>query len=107
MHGMGRATESYRILSPNCAFRKVLQLVVTRPQEFFAAVRLFANWSICVLWVDRDCRVSTGPRKAEPPKNADPLRQRAVHRGRGPGGRFGRFHYLAQSGRLLHLRKRN
>jgi len=42
--------ESYRILPPNCAFRKVLQLVVMRPQEFFAAVRLFANWSICVIW---------------------------------------------------------
>ena len=42
--------ESYRILPPNCAFRKVLQLVVIRPQEFFAAVRLFANWSICVIW---------------------------------------------------------
>ena len=42
--------ESYRILPPNCAFRKVLQLVVIRLQEFFAAVRLFANWSICVIW---------------------------------------------------------
>src|SRR5260370_26749410 len=42
--------ESYRILPPNCAFRKVLQLVVIRPQEFFAAVRLLANWSICVIW---------------------------------------------------------
>ena len=35
--------ESYRILPPNCAFRKVLQLVVIRPQEFLAAVRPFAN----------------------------------------------------------------
>jgi len=42
--------ESYGILPSNCAFRKVLQLVVIRPQEFFAAVRLFANWSICVIW---------------------------------------------------------
>ena len=99
--------ESYRILPLNCALRKVLQLVGIRPQEFFAAMRLFANWSICVLWADRDWRVSTGPREAEPPKTSAPLRQRAVHRGRGPGGRFGRFHYLAQSGRLPHLRNRN
>jgi len=42
--------ESYRILPLNCAFRKFLQLVVIRRQEFFAAVRLFANWSICVIW---------------------------------------------------------
>src|SRR6267154_1923947 len=42
--------ESYRILPPNCAFGKVLQLVVIRPQEFFAAVPLFANWSIYVIW---------------------------------------------------------
>jgi hypothetical protein len=42
--------ESYRVLPPNCAFQKVLQLVVIRSGEFFAALRLFANWSICVIW---------------------------------------------------------
>jgi len=86
MHGMRSIMESYRILPLNCALRKVLQLVGIRPQEFFAAMRLFANWSICVPWVDRDWRVSTGPREAEPSKNSAPLRQRAVHRGRSPGG---------------------
>ena len=39
--------ESYRILPPNREFRKVLQLVVIRRQEFFAVVRLFANWFVC------------------------------------------------------------
>src|ERR1700680_2522612 len=94
--------ESYRILPPNCAFRKVLQLVVIRPQEFFAAVRLFANWSICVIWW-KAVREQPPLRTLFSPKNADPLRQRAVDRGRGPGGRFGRFRYFAQSVRPAHL----
>jgi RNA polymerase sigma-70 factor, ECF subfamily len=36
-------------------------------------------------------------------ENADPLRQRAVDRGRGPGGRFGRFRYFAESVQSAHL----
>src|SRR5260370_28291442 len=36
-------------------------------------------------------------------ENADPPRQRAVDRCRGPGGRFGRFRYFAESVQPAHL----
>src|SRR6266436_4745455 len=77
--------ESYRSLPPNCAFRNVLQLVVIRPQEFFAAVRLFTNWSICVTWWNA-VREHPSLRALYSPKNADPLRQRAVDRGPAQAG---------------------
>src|SRR6202049_5278216 len=42
-----KVTESCRQIVP---FERYSSWVVMRPQEFFAAVRLFANWSICVIW---------------------------------------------------------
>ena len=96
--------ESYGILPPNCAFRKVHQLVVIRPQEFFAAVRLFANWSICVIWWNTVREHP--PRRALFSKNADPFNEQSIVAA-AQAGDFGRFHYVAQSGRLPQLRKRN
>src|ERR1700733_14279583 len=77
--------ESYRILPPNCAFRKVLQLVVSKTARI-----LRCRATVCELvhlcnMVQRCPKAST-PASNLFSKNADPLRQRAVHRGRGPGG---------------------
>src|SRR5712671_7709989 len=36
-------------------------------------------------------------------ENGDPLRQRAIIGGRGPGGRFGRIRYAAESVQSAHL----
>jgi hypothetical protein len=94
--------ESYGILPPNCAFRKVVQLEAITPQEFFAAVRLFTNWSICVIWW-KAVREHPPLRTLYSPENADPFRQRAVDGGRGPGRRFGGFRYAAESVQSAHL----
>ena len=111
--------ESYGILPPNCAFRKVLQLVVIRPQEFFAAVggvlichrTLPCRATVCELV--HLCNMWNAVREHPPrralysPKMTTHLDNEQSIVAAAQAGDLDAFITLLNAGRLPHLRKRN
>src|SRR6266853_6301101 len=94
--------ESYRTVPPNCAFPEDPPVGSHKTARILRCRATFCELVHLCNMVERCPRASTSESTLFS-ENADPLRQRAITGGRGPGGRFGRIRYAAESVQSAHL----